>query len=45
MGLRNHIAHGYFNLDADIIFDVAVNEIPALKTEFLKNTLSITLTP
>ena len=31
MGLRDHIAHGYFNLDADIIFDVAKNEIPDLK--------------
>lgn len=30
-GLRDHIAHGYFNLDADIIFDVAVNEVPTLK--------------
>ncbi|MDE6353247.1 MAG: DUF86 domain-containing protein [Muribaculaceae bacterium] len=31
MGLRNHIAHGYFNLDADIILDVVKNEIPPLK--------------
>lgn len=31
MGLRDHIAHGYFNLDAGIIFDVAKNEIPNLK--------------
>lgn len=31
MGLRDHIAHGYFNLDADIIFDVAKNEIPPLQ--------------
>ncbi len=31
-GLRDHIAHGYFNLDADIIFDVAVNEIAPLKS-------------
>ena len=29
-GLRDHIAHGYFNIDADIVFDVAVNEIPRL---------------
>lgn len=29
-GLRDYIAHGYFNLDADIIFDVAVNEISEL---------------
>jgi uncharacterized protein with HEPN domain len=31
IGLRNHIAHGYFNLDADIISDVSLNEIPSLK--------------
>lgn len=30
-GLRDHIAHGYFNLDAEIIFDVAVEELPALR--------------
>jgi uncharacterized protein with HEPN domain len=30
-GLRDHIAHGYFNIDADIVYDVAVNEIPGLK--------------
>ncbi|MBD5210006.1 MAG: DUF86 domain-containing protein [Barnesiella sp.] len=31
MGLRDHIAHGYFNLDADIIFDVVKTEIPTLQ--------------
>ena len=31
-GLRDHIAHGYFNLDAEIIYDVAVKELPALKS-------------
>lgn len=36
MGLRDHIAHGYFNLDADIIFDVVKNEIPVLKNTFKK---------
>ena len=35
MGLRNHIAHGYFNLDADIIFDVVKNEIPLLRNTFV----------
>ena len=30
IGLRNHIAHGYFNLDADIIYDVVTHEIPKL---------------
>lgn len=33
-GLRDHIAHGYFNLDASIILDVTVNEIPRLKETF-----------
>lgn len=36
MGLRDHIAHGYFNLDADIIFDVVKNEMPILKDAFKK---------
>lgn len=36
MGLRDHIAHGYFNLDADIIFDVVKNEIPTLKKTLIK---------
>lgn len=31
MGLRDHIAHGYFNIDSDIIFDVVKTEIPSLK--------------
>ena len=34
MGLRDHIAHGYFNLDAGIIYDVAINEIPNLHYVF-----------
>lgn len=41
-GLRDHIAHGYFDIDADIIFDVAVNEIPQLIEVF--NRLLILLT-
>ena len=36
MGLRNHIAHGYFNLDADIIFDVVIHEIPNLNESLIK---------
>lgn len=35
-GLRDHIAHGYFNLDAEIILDVALNEIKPLKATFEK---------
>lgn len=29
-GLRDHIAHGYFNLDAEIILDTVKAEIPEL---------------
>lgn len=36
MGLRDHIAHGYFNLDADIIYNVVKNEIPALKASLIR---------
>ena len=35
MGLRDHIAHGYFNLDADIIFDVVKTEIPSLQNTLI----------
>lgn len=35
-GLRDHIAHGYFNIDADIIYDVVMNEIPRLKDVFTR---------
>lgn len=35
-GLRDHIAHGYFNIDADIVFDVAKNELPWLSTTFAR---------
>ncbi len=31
-GLRDHIAHGYFNIDADIVYDVAINEIHILQS-------------
>lgn len=30
-GLRDHVAHGYFDLDADIIFNVVKEEIPLLR--------------
>lgn len=33
-GMRDVIAHGYFNVDADIVYDVAVNEIPVLSKTF-----------
>lgn len=31
IGMRNHICHGYFGLDADLIFEAVKNEIPDLK--------------
>lgn len=36
VGIRNRIAHGYHELDAEIIFDVSKNEIPELKETLRK---------
>lgn len=33
-GMRDHIAHGYFNIDAEFVYDVAINEIPGLRSVF-----------
>ena len=30
IGIRNHIAHGYFDIDGDIVFDVVKNNLDAL---------------
>lgn len=30
IGIRNHIAHGYFDIDADIVFDVVKNDLEPL---------------
>ncbi|MCM1356259.1 MAG: DUF86 domain-containing protein [Staphylococcus sp.] len=30
VGMRNHIAHGYFELDADVVFETVKNDIPPL---------------
>ena len=30
IGIRNHIAHGYFDIDGDIIFDVVKNDLDPL---------------
>lgn len=30
IGMRNHIAHGYFELDADLIFETVSNDVPSL---------------
>lgn len=30
IGIRNHIAHGYFDIDGDIVFDVVKNDLDQL---------------
>ena len=30
MGMRNRIAHGYFEIDIDVVFDALKNDIPPL---------------
>ena len=32
-GMRNHLAHGYFIIDYDLVWNVITTEIPKLKTE------------
>ena len=32
IGMRNHIAHGYFELDAEMVFDAIAYDIPSLQT-------------
>lgn len=31
MGMRNHIAHGYFGIDADFVFDVIKEDLNSLE--------------
>ena len=42
MGIRNHIAHGYFDIDGDVIFSSVKNDLDALEdaTGFLLNSLA-----
>ncbi len=40
IGMRNHIAHGYFELDADIVYEAVKNDIPQLY-ESIKNAICI----
>ena len=30
-GMRDHIAHGYFDINTDLVWDVVKNNLPALK--------------
>lgn len=41
-GIRDRIAHGYFEIDADIIYEAVTNDMPALlvATRFFINKLS-----
>ena len=32
IGIRNHIAHGYFDIDGDIVFDVVKHNLDDLLT-------------
>ena len=36
IGMRNHIAHGYFELDADLVFEAVKEEIPILERTIVK---------
>lgn len=36
VGMRNHIAHGYFELDADIVFCAVKNDVPPLQSTIRK---------
>lgn len=36
IGMRNRIAHGYFELDADIVLDTIKNGVPPLQSAILK---------
>ena len=31
MGMRDHIAHGYFNIDADFVYDVVHRDLKPLR--------------
>lgn len=41
MGIRNHIAHGYFDIDGDLIFSTIKNDLDALQQaiEYFLKTL------
>ena len=42
IGMRNHIAHGYFELDADIVYEAVKNDIPPL-ADTINEAISICL--
>lgn len=40
IGMRNHIAHGYFELDADLLYEAVKNDIPQLNN-VIKQAISL----
>lgn len=40
VGMRNHIAHGYFELDADLIYEAVSEDIPPL-LKVIQSAISI----
>lgn len=42
IGMRNHIAHGYFDINSDLVWDVIKNDLPPLldATEFFLSHLN-----
>jgi uncharacterized protein with HEPN domain len=36
MGIRDHIAHGYFDIDADVIWETIQNDLIPLSTTVKK---------
>lgn len=36
MSMRNILAHAYFGIDSDIVWDVAINEIPRLQLAVMR---------
>lgn len=40
VGMRNHLAHGYFELDAELVFETIKNDLPPLN-EVIATAISI----
>ena len=42
-GMRDHIAHGYFDINTDLVWDVVKNDLPALRDaiDFFINNLYV----
>lgn len=35
-GMRNRIAHGYFDIDLDVVWDTVLTALPALRTQLAR---------